>query len=100
MSFYRLSLVAKGYASFVKAIWRKLHAHSVAGHYAYVVHSHFACYVAQNRVLVVKLYLEIRIWQRLHDIAVYLNNIIFCQIYILCVKIKKGDYNKFFIKFY
>lgn len=79
MSFYRLSLVAKGYASFVKAVWCKLHAHSVAGHYAYVVHSHFACYVAQNRVLVVKFYLEIRIWQRLHDIAVYFDNIIFCQ---------------------
>ena len=38
--------VAKGNAPFVKAVWCKLHAHSVPGHYADIVHSHFASYVA------------------------------------------------------
>ena len=68
-------LISPGYPAACKVVWRKLQPYLVAGQDADKVHSHLAGNVRQYFVIVLKFYLEHRVWQRLQHCTGYFNTV-------------------------
>lgn len=63
--------VAESNSAFRQVVWGKLDQHAVARHYPDVIRAHFARYMAQDFVPVLKLDVEQSVGQRVQDCAIH-----------------------------